>query len=128
MDHVSKYPIDVDSLHKGQVITLDELEALTGFARSHDRFRTAVLTILEYVNDHTPMTASYRKDGLHILTDSVASGYNNNRFEAGLRHSRKRHHKAAEVDMGNLTESEARQHVRNLANQGRIIAGITSVR
>ncbi len=128
MDSISKFPIDVDKLHKGQIIPTDELEALVGFASSSEPFRFAVLTIQTYINTRTTMTAVFRKDGLHILTDSQASGYNSRRFDRGLFHAQDRFRKGTEVDMANLTPAEAQQHLRNICNQGRFIAGIAATR
>lgn len=128
MGMISRYPIDPDRLHKGQVITIEELETLVGFARTLERFRLGVVVIQNYINTRTEMTAVFRRDGLHILTDSQASGYNDRRFHIGLDHVYNRHQKSAQVDMSNLSPPEAQEHVRNLAKQARIVAGVTAIR
>jgi hypothetical protein len=71
------YPMDLDSLQKGQLITVKELEFILAVnPQKKEAFEFAVMGLQALIHSRTELTAMIAKDGLRILTDEQASIHN----------------------------------------------------
>ena len=123
---LSKYPLDLNQLTKGQLIDIPTLEAITSHRHGTTAFQFAVLALMDRINHRTTMTAKTTPEGLRILTDSEASEYNNRRFGINMGAMIRRHGKSLQVDACVLSSDEQRQHERRVLGQSRYVSAIAS--
>jgi len=112
---VTKYPIDYDTLKKGDYITPEQVQDILGKDRESKNYGLHILRLKQIIEDKmeergTPVTAKVQLDGIHILMDNEASEYRDNAFDVGLRKSSRAHAGLLNVDIRNLTEMEKAVH------------------
>jgi hypothetical protein len=121
----SKYPLDFDQLEKGETLTCERLEVVTGKKPGTDAYRFAILGLQALIHERTPFTAKTQADGsLRILTDAEASDHNDKLVSQGVRTVIFRHARAIVVDVGNLTEDQKARHDQRLQRQGRYVTAL----
>jgi hypothetical protein len=119
------YPMDLDSLQKGQLITVKELEFILAVnPQKKEAFEFAVMGLQALIHSRTELTAMIAKDGLRILTDEQASIHNGRERDNAIQKARRRQRKLTQVDVSNLSESRRNAHDISILNGGRIIQAI----
>ena len=128
---IQYYPLDFDALQKGDVITIDRLEAITGKQRGTQAFQLAVLSLRERIISECKdrdkfFTVAIVKGNLRILKDDEAAVYNSRTFKMGMKRSRKSLSRLAKVDVGNLDDLQKKSHERNLIVFGKMLQAARS--
>ena len=128
---IQYFPLDFDALEKGDVITTDRLEAITGKQRGTQTFQLAVLVLRERIVNECKdrdkfFTVAFVKGNLRILTDEEAAIYNARTFKAGMKRSRKSLTRLAKVDVGKLDDLQKKSHERNLIVFGKMLQAARS--
>jgi hypothetical protein len=111
MSETEKFPLDFDSLKKGDVITADTITAYCGYKPDDTKFGFGALSLKSLIEKRLadrgyPVTTSMRGSDLHILHDSEALFYNINERDAGERKVVRSHRRMLSVDRSQLTDSE----------------------
>jgi hypothetical protein len=127
MSPLEKYPIDVEKLKKGQLITNKELEHLTARTPGSTEWAFAILALYQFILDNTEFTLKNTPEGLRILTDSEAAVHNHRRFNGHISGAIRRYYRNTLVEIANLDSFEAEQHKHNLINESRYISALTTV-
>ena len=109
------HPIDVRTLNKGDMISSDTLEDITGHEAGSEKFAFGVLSLRKFIEDGLrkigkPATLKLSKNALFILTDTEAVYHNSNRQDIAIRHIRKSHRQLTEVDRSKLTDVSRLEH------------------
>ena len=130
---IQYFPLDFDSLKKGDNITPDRLEKLTGKTRGTDGYNLAVLALRERIvreckDRGKHFTVAVVKGTLRILTDEEAALYNVRTFRAGFRRSGKSLRRLTKVNVGQLSDQQKRDHERNLLVFGKMLQAARSAR
>lgn len=126
MGLTDKYPIDVKALHKGQLLTVDQLQHITGKKPTdQNAFAFALLALREFIQENSDFTVKLTVEGLRILTDAEAAEYNHRRFRGHLVGLARRHERNSVVDASELPEAAARQHAHDLLNESRYLTALT---
>lgn len=127
------FPIDFDSVHKGQTWTPDALERLTERTCGTDAYRLAVLALRERIvrecrDRGNYFTVAIVKACLRVLTDEEAALYNARTFRAGFRRSGKSLKRLLRVDATQLTEQQKMEHERSCLVFGKMLQAANSAR
>lgn len=120
---LSKYPIDVDALVKGDEISVERVEVIVGVRYTDRRYALAACQLASWIEGEKLdrgeyVTVATVKGAIRVLTDAEAADYLTRRFaahEAGLRTSARR---KAGVDRSALTEDGRAKHDRELVTMG----------
>lgn len=88
--NVSKYPLDFDSLNKGDVVENGVIENFSGARNGTSKFGIAKMVLAKKIEDHLErrgmiVTVKSIRQGLHILTDIEASEYNADSTKQAIR-------------------------------------------
>lgn len=131
MNGVTYFPIDFDSLAKGDVIAPERVEEFSSCKRGSDKFRLALLVLRERVvrelrERDKHYTVAIIKGQLRILTDEEAAIYNSRTFKHGFRRAVRSHRRLAHVDTAGFNELQKSDHERNLLVQGRMLQAARS--
>ena len=128
-----RYPVDVDALCKGDVITIERLENILGMKRHDPRWWRSVLGVKTNIERQLRrggrvLTLRQRQGDLVVCDDNEASSYNPREIEAGIRRSARAHERNLHVDVGNLDDARRVAHERNLVVYGRMLYAAKSAR
>lgn len=121
-------------LNKGDVVSADTLEEITGYKRETDAYRLALLTIVELIQTvreevGDPVVVRHEKHGLRVLTDPEASEYLDKRHRSHLEGIDRAYYKTCRwVDTSRLTDEERAQHAKRRLRQGFIDQALRPVR
>jgi hypothetical protein len=121
---VNSYDIDIDKLEKGQVISVGEVERLTGVSFHHRRFALELLQlrdfiVMERMRIGRPLSVRSANGSLVINTDAQASQYHHQLAMSKIRgFIRQTAYLAAFVDPTKLTDDERREHDTRLTCLG----------
>ncbi len=127
MIETNKYPIDFDALEKGDIITNEQLEKITGHKFGSPKFAWAVIGLREKIFKNTGYTSTHNQDiGLRNLTDTEASLYNEKDFHNKRRGMFRANQKMANVDVAKLSSTAKDLHERKLLNQSRVLSAMRS--
>ena len=131
---VNLYPLDVSALVKGDYIPPEFCEDYT---KCHDRnskdYPLQLQSLKERI-DHELLkvgrnwTLVCHKNGIGVLTDERAAGYNEQQFDANMRAARRRARKNVSVDSSVLTEEGRRRHEHVVITQTLILAAAKRAR
>lgn len=126
MSLYERYPINIDELRKGQVITTDELTRIIGRRPEQDqhKWQWSLLALQGFIHDKTTLTVKIVPEGMRVLTDSEAAIYNHRRGAQALRAFMRRYERNGMVDETALSEEERKIHASNLLNQSRYASAI----
>ena len=124
----TRYPFDYDELDKGDIISAETLEELTGYERGTQDYNLQLMVLQNQIMDEMevrdrPMTVRIHKGGLELLTDAQASVYNHGRGESGLRQMKGAVKRLGWTDMMKLTDEERKNHDRTVLIQSRMLQG-----
>lgn len=126
---MSIYPLDVSELNKGDTLSVDRMESMTGKKCGTDEFRFAVMSVQEFIHAKSELTAKALGDGaLRILTDAEASDHNARLFAQGLRMVFSRHERGLQVDVDQLTPDQRKRHDARLISQSRYVSALSQSR
>jgi hypothetical protein len=122
---LSKYPFDWEELQKGDILTTEELQRITGKTPGSDEFRFACMTLQSLIQDKTGFTVKLKGDEtLQVLTDAEAAEHNSRLFGQFMRSMVSRHALNCEVDVDNLNPTSRAKHDRTLVTQSRYVSAI----
>lgn len=130
---ITRFPIDYDALKKGDVITRDRLEQITGRKAGSKDYQLRLLSLQsqierEMAHRGQPWTIKITKDEIRILTDPEASTYNHALQVQARCAMEKRYQLNSSVDVAQLTDDQRSQHERMMEIDGKYLLAITSVR
>ena len=124
-----KYPLDFEAIFKGQHITQQELEQITGKKAGTDEYQFALLGLQQQIQNKTNCTVKIsNKYELQVLTDEEASRHNYKLFVQNMRSMRTRFDLNASVDVSELSDEQRPKHERNLVVQGLYIQALAQTR
>ncbi len=124
MIETNKYPIDFETVEKGDVFSVEMLEQITATKFGTDKFTFKVLALQGRITDETGYTVKNHGDSLVVLKDEEASNYNDRmfkRFKRGMFH---RHKLMQNVDVAQLSDTMKDQHERKVLTQSRYISAL----
>ena len=122
----SRYPLDVDALTKGSIISVGDLEKITGTSRHTEAYGWSVLVIRAEIErrfqEKGIVVSCCMVDGaLHVLDDNAAVRYAEQRFAKGMRTMAQAHHKLLGVDTTQLSEELKPRHERSVMVQSKVL-------
>ena len=133
-ESVRYYPLDVSRLVKGQVFSIEELEAIMGIKRDSPHWWVKLLNLRQKIErlrakDGLPLlTTRTHKGTLVICDDADASVYNRSMGKRGIRRFAKASHRNIHVDATKLTPEQANDHGRTLMRQAMLLSAIRGAR
>ena len=125
----NRYPIDYESLRKGDVIPVEKLEELSGEKRGTQEFEFAVLKWKEIISTHmaainNPVTiVGHNTHSLRVLTDLEASEYHDKRALAHLKGMKRNLAGLIQVDTDEFDPSLNSAHLRRIEVVGKMVQG-----
>jgi hypothetical protein len=124
---LERFPFDYDALGKGDVITVERLQDLTGLTYGTTAFSLQVLRYQKVIEDELlargrAVTVCSEKGSLRILTDAEASEYGAKLFASRFRQMMTAHRGCLRVDVTNLDDEQKAAHGRTLLTQGAMLA------
>src|SRR4051812_6492363 len=95
---VRRIPLDFDSLKKGDVLTVEQLEQITNHKQGTNEYNLSIMQLRAEIDRRFAekgITISLRTidSELHILTDDHAVGYSEERFSKGIQIMGRAHQK-----------------------------------
>lgn len=133
MTNVSKYPVDYDTLEQGDVISVDQIEALTQQRFGTIAYSMEAMKLQQRMMDDLrgvgkPWTIKNEKGALVVLTDEQASEYNDQRCRAQIRGFGRSLGRLRDCDNTNMSDDHRRSHERRVESHGRTFAAIVASR
>lgn len=130
---IKYYPLDFDSLQKGDTITVEQLEEIIGHNRLTTRYNLGVLNLCERIRRELEdrgkhITTAVIKGALRLLTDEEAAEYTHRQFKVGLRKSARYHQQQLHVVTTNLSEVQRQQHERRIIINSAMLLAANSKR
>jgi hypothetical protein len=124
-----RIPLDFESLKKGDILTVEQLEAITHRQQGTNEYNLAVMQLrgeIERRFAESGVIVSLRTidNELHILTDDHAVGYSEERFSKGMQIMGRAHNKLLGVDTSKLSDNVKPRHERNVIVQGKILQAV----
>lgn len=131
MTEAQRFPLDFDALHKGSVVSAEEIEAIVRVSRDSARYSARQTDLCfrierELRDRGIDATVATIKDEIHVLDDPAAAIHNRQLFDKGMKRLRRAHRKLMQVDTGQLSDEERKQYVRTLTVQGAVLVGAMS--
>ncbi len=132
MQEIEKWPLDFESISKGDVIAEVQCRAVLKPKDDKD-FQLKLLALKEQIErKHADagvvLTIKITRNSLHVLTDAEASEYNETRQQHALRHFVKSHRRLLGVEIVNLSPEQAGEHDRRVAHSATYMTAIKSAR
>lgn len=133
-EDIQYFPLDFDALQKGDSISPEHLEKLTEKTRGTDAYNLAVLALRERIireckDREKHFTVAVVKGHLRILTDEEAAVYNMRTFRAAFRRQhRSLRMMANTVNTAALSDTQKKEHERNLIVCGKMLQAARSAR
>jgi len=123
------YPLDFRALKKGQVLSTEYLEYVTGISRrEYEKFTFAILALRKEIMDRTGYTVKIEQRQLRILTDAEASVYNHKRLHNRVHGMYRDFDHLRNVDILQLNDEEKHAHERRVINCSKYIQAVSNVR
>lgn len=130
-----RWPLDVESLAKGDVIPPEIVESYGRTSRADTKaykfkllgLRQQLTRQLAEIHGQLWVIKS-EGDGLRILTDSEAVDYTNGEFNKGRRVMVRNHARAINVDVSALSAEQRATHDRNLTVQSAQLTALSQAR
>lgn len=120
------YPIDTDALHKGSVITPEEIQAIFHAQVGTSAYCVAALRLRNYITDrfaerNETVTVISDRNALRILTDPEAADYNRDAFRRKSGQMLSIHKRNCGVDQSALNDKQRRDHERVIMRQSVVL-------
>lgn len=131
---ISKWPIDVEELNKGDVIPSSRIEEITGERCGSDAYQFGKMRLAAFIEVEreqcgNPVVVKHEQDGLRILTDDEAVDYTEKRFKEALRAAGRAHYRqSAYIDSETLSGGAREKHERNIIVNSRILQAMRQAR
>lgn len=130
----TQWPIALESLGKGSVVSVGEIEKAYGVRQGTDLYQRACLKLRDVIEKWFARTrgeiVTVRQDhgALLVLDDEGASQHNPRQFAAALQKARRAHMRNLAVDTTKLPGEQVTRHLRTLEVDGKTLQAATSVR
>jgi hypothetical protein len=113
------HPLDYETLKKGDYITPEQAQEITGKKMNDPKFPLALLNLKERIRremqaQRRPITAKVEQLGIRILSDPEASNYNDKQASSALRKLGRSVKRLLQVDQRNLDDGETKVHERRI--------------
>ena len=133
LDETRRWPVDYETLKKGDVITADRLEKLVGLKRDNPRYSLAIMSLKQRIQDDLEdigsiWTLAIVKNDLRVLTDAEASEYNHRSLLNGMAKMFRSQYRNMAVDVTELTDDQEKDHIRRIEVDGKILQAIRAAR
>ncbi len=130
---VERFPVDYETLKKGDVIPVERLEQITGKSHGTVEHQLAVLQLMGQIERdmwaaNKRVTLRLSKGAIAVCTDSEAAIKNARDFILGLRKLSRSHIRNQHVDVAQLTDDERASHERKLEVEGKYLQAVASTR
>lgn len=131
---VDYYPLDFDSIKKGDAFTPPQLEVITQKESGTRDYDFAVMGLRDQImkeleSRNRPATVALVRGNLKVLTDEEAAEYNPSQFNAGLQRMRRAHRRClTTVDMTNLPETQRAKFEHKMICNGKVLEAVASIR
>jgi len=125
---VSRSPLDIEGLKKGDVISVDDLVKIVGHEVGTEKYAFGLLGLREKIMQDKaamgdPVTVRVCKGNLEVLSDEMSSQYNDNRFKSHISKMLTTHGRMMQVDDSNLDEKTKKLHEKRMTKNGLTIQG-----
>lgn len=128
---VSRFPINVDALKKGDVLNQTEIESITRCRRAENETRYALklLGLREYIMDvsleeNRPLICRIKNNSIEILTDEQAVEYTDDSCISAKRRYRRWLYGMQSIDSNNLSDALKSEWLRNIEIRGKGYQGL----
>lgn len=133
MDEAKPFPIDCETIQKGQVFTAHAMAAILNAKPNTAAYRVKLVDFSHKLTKRLwaidkPFTVVVLSQRLEVLTDEAAADYNAGFFERSRKRMFKAHRQATRVDTSGFTQDRKTTHVRSLIVQGAAIQGMSNGR
>lgn len=120
------WPLDVSKLQPGSVISVEEIERITGISRDAAAYSLEALRLTRWIeqmllSEGRKMSLCQVRGAIRCLTDNESSDYNARGFVHGLRKAVRCNVRMSWIDPNNLTQNERRKHLQRQEFQSRIL-------
>ena len=132
MPEVAFFPLDVATLTKGQVLSVEELEKLFGMKYPDPQWWSKLLWLRTKIAQQRErrelpvITMRTSKGTLIICDDPDASTYNHSMGKRGIRRFSRAAHRNVFVDATKLSDEERQAHGRTIMRQAMMLTAIRS--
>ena len=124
-----KYPMDIDELELGSIITPETIERVMGVSRSEvKKYAIKKMNLAEFIRRQwledrgRRCVIKHRGDALHILPHESASRENPSRIRRAIQSWARSHRDNLDVDTAEFTAEQKERHHANLDRFGRGLA------
>lgn len=119
-----RWPIDFESLKKGDVITADELERIFKATPGSKTYLFRMMSLKEKIEVerrklHDPIVVKECNNELHLLTDEQAVDYTDRECEMAKRRYGRNLKRMMSVDRSKLRGETDKRHLRNIEVRSR---------
>lgn len=128
MNTVTKFPIDYESLEKGDVISIAKIEHITGKKYPTQEYDLAALQLRHEIEREMedigyPVVTRQKQGNILILKDNEAAEYTHNGFIQKLKGMGRFLDKQLQVDTNNLSSKEKKRHLRKCRKDSLTLQG-----
>jgi hypothetical protein len=125
--------MDFDILKKGDVISVADVEQMTGKQSGTKEYAFAALNIVKRMRDYLfdkekYWTIAMRKDAICILSDVEAAIYNPHEYETSRNRIKRLHVQTLAVDSAQLSDEQRETHYRRVQVQAFELSAMRSAR
>ena len=124
-----QYPLDFDSLTKGQTLEIEYLEGV--FSVKYDagnRWAFLLMGLQSGIHEKTELSCRIEKDTIRILTDAEASEHNFRLVGCHVRGIGRRTEKLLQVDRAQLDDAGSSEHDRRIRVASAYAGAVISAR
>ena len=127
------WPMDFDTLQKGDVIPVADVEQMTGKKQGTKEYQFAILNVVDRIkgalfHKEKFWTIAIRKDAICILTDAEATEYNFREGERAQCRLKRLNVQMLAVDSTQLTDEQRDVHYRKQQTLAFVVSSMRSAR
>lgn len=125
----NQYPLDFDTLAKGQILEIEYLEGVFGVKfEAGSRWAFLVMGLQAQIHEKTDLSCRIDHDAIRILTDAEASEHNYRLVGCHVRGIGRRTEKLLQVDRAQLDDDASTEHDRRIRVASAYAGAVTSAR
>jgi hypothetical protein len=119
-----RWPVDIETLNKGDTIPVERVEVIVGLQRNHPKFRLKALGVIDTIDAGMRrlrgLICTYRFLGgsIFVLTDAQAAVHNARMFDVRMDGAGRALIRKRAVDVRNLPSADVDIHDRGLTILG----------
>lgn len=130
---VKRYPIDFDSLAKGDIVAVETIEQILEVKHGTTAYQLGCLGLCGEIEKQMSYrgprpTLKISKGAILILHDNEATITSERRIRNDLHRAVRNYGRLTQVVIANLTDEEKTQHDRRLMSQGRLLQALARER